>query len=657
MKVQISVVFVLILNSAWGTRLESVPFKFYEELSIESESVTEQCRNYVKIVLDGVKNMNSSALKMVDSTAKIPSGMLRGNVNQFGDFDECINIDDNELTGKYCLAAIQFKLHYFDDEIHAYHQLKNNLTDLNHRIPKFSTIYWGVCVPSTCTPDDVSFAIKSATDGLIDLEVLVENDLCQQKRIPVDQKTPLWLTLFFAILFGFLTSVGQGVIFCSEEIDPDLQKCAPFILRLTRALRNSFSPSNNIKMLFSPTSNSSLRSIDGIRVFNMVALLLSHMTMAKLFLPYLNKTELSENMSKPWYVIGRVAALYTDSFLIISGLLAAYTLSRSSPFKNIISRYVRLTATMAVVITYSTIYLPGMNNGPMWNMVITKPVEICNKNWWKNVLYIQNWFGFENMCFTNTYQLAVDFQLYILAIPLIYLLRKHKPLAISIITTLITFSTIKRYQVVKSNELASLVYFGVNFSQLHKTFNLTYTSSSHRATVYLMGLLVGYWMQQKGRLNLTPAQVKKTWFVAIICGLLAIFGPYPLSNKSYVYNSTHLALFNSISPILWSIFILWLIIANNNGYDGWFGNILCWSAFTPLSKISYAVYLVQYPVFFYFVGTARGSSFYNITSIFDISQVIIIGLLSTLLTLTVDMPFQKIGKYIAEGHYGKIKLY
>lgn len=51
---------------------------------------------------------------VLDSSAKVPSGMLRGNVNQLGDFDECLgvmaHVKLNEKTirvqGKYCLANI-----------------------------------------------------------------------------------------------------------------------------------------------------------------------------------------------------------------------------------------------------------------------------------------------------------------------------------------------------------------------------------------------------------------------------------------------------------------------------------------------------------------------------------------------------------------------
>ena len=49
---------------------------------------------------------------MHDSSAKLPSGILRGNVNQLGDFDQCLSITADETTdirGKYCLAFVDIK--------------------------------------------------------------------------------------------------------------------------------------------------------------------------------------------------------------------------------------------------------------------------------------------------------------------------------------------------------------------------------------------------------------------------------------------------------------------------------------------------------------------------------------------------------------------
>lgn len=55
---------------------------------------------------------------MLDASSKIPSGLLRGNANQFGDFDLCTEIrtkiivkDEKsvKIKGKYCLANVDIR--------------------------------------------------------------------------------------------------------------------------------------------------------------------------------------------------------------------------------------------------------------------------------------------------------------------------------------------------------------------------------------------------------------------------------------------------------------------------------------------------------------------------------------------------------------------
>lgn len=48
--------------------------------------------------------------------------------------------------------------------------------------------------------------------------------------------------------------------------------------------------------------------------------------MAMFYNPYMNRTSMSEKLGQPWTVIGRAASLYTDPFIMLSGLLTAYSL-------------------------------------------------------------------------------------------------------------------------------------------------------------------------------------------------------------------------------------------------------------------------------------------------------------------------------------------
>lgn len=72
---------------------------------------------------------------MFDATAKPPSGILSGNANQYGDFDECLSIDE-AVRGKYCLASLQVslsgeKLDQVDGFIHSGHYIRSNVTDVS----------------------------------------------------------------------------------------------------------------------------------------------------------------------------------------------------------------------------------------------------------------------------------------------------------------------------------------------------------------------------------------------------------------------------------------------------------------------------------------------------------------------------------------------
>lgn len=74
-----------------------------------------------------------------DATAKLPSGLLSGNVNQLGDFDMCLaaRSPQQEVKGKYCLAYLQvdspLDSPYFDvmhDLIHGHLPFRSQLNDV-----------------------------------------------------------------------------------------------------------------------------------------------------------------------------------------------------------------------------------------------------------------------------------------------------------------------------------------------------------------------------------------------------------------------------------------------------------------------------------------------------------------------------------------------
>lgn len=53
-----------------------------------------------------------------------------------------------------------------------------------HRVPRYSTINWAVCVPSSCSHTDVEFSIRHYVDAFtkgtgINIDVRVDEEMCQ----------------------------------------------------------------------------------------------------------------------------------------------------------------------------------------------------------------------------------------------------------------------------------------------------------------------------------------------------------------------------------------------------------------------------------------------------------------------------------------------
>lgn len=68
--------------------------------------------------------------KVFDASARISSGIISGNINSFGDFDECLRIHSSATSGQYCLAYVNIDVP--EDMSHL-----NSLKKLSHSLETF----------------------------------------------------------------------------------------------------------------------------------------------------------------------------------------------------------------------------------------------------------------------------------------------------------------------------------------------------------------------------------------------------------------------------------------------------------------------------------------------------------------------------------------
>ncbi|XP_069696137.1 uncharacterized protein [Periplaneta americana] len=622
------------------------------------------CREQSRTVLDAAQHLEMWALKMVDSSARLGSGALSGNVNQYGDFDQCLGVaalvQGRRLAGRYCLAALDLDLgnssrarngvlEEVDDLLHSHRPVVSTVHDPGHIIPKFTTMTWGFCIPASCSSEDLTVSLTESLEALIgDADVSyslkVDPDLCYiQDSRSFSTGTKLTLLIFICLL---------GLVSAGTYIDGDKEKQRDV---KSVALVKAFSLRKNLRTLLNTDSNQhDISCLHGIRALNAFALLVFHKFLVLCFTPFINKTYGAETFSNVWSMVLRTSIIYTDSFVLFEGLLTSISFlreldrSKRIPLWNrFLTRYFRITPNHLAIVLFCTHILGHLGSGPLWNQVIKHHVDLCQNNMWKNFLYIQNYLGIENMCLPQTHQLAMDMQLFIVSPVFIYLLWRSRRLGMVVIAAAAAASTLLRYYVIYSKRLTIIIYNGVSLTQLYASGNLTYVLPTHRLTIYLMGVVVGYLMHRtNGRIVLSKIQVWLGWTAAIFLALLAVFGLYRGAFPDYRYEPHEQALYGALAPIMWGGYISWTIYSSWAGYGGVFGALLSWKWFRVFSRVTYSLYLVQFLVYFYNAGVRRTAQHYSPLRMFEVGEVLCILLASTALTLLVDLPFQEVKKVI-----------
>lgn len=82
---------------------------------------------------------------MHDSSARMPTGMLYGNVHSYGNFDECLEVvePNNEFQGQYCLTTMQITvakdapyLNFLRSQALSYEQFTSEINDVSNSSSK-----------------------------------------------------------------------------------------------------------------------------------------------------------------------------------------------------------------------------------------------------------------------------------------------------------------------------------------------------------------------------------------------------------------------------------------------------------------------------------------------------------------------------------------
>uniref|UniRef100_A0AC35F8E5 Nose resistant-to-fluoxetine protein N-terminal domain-containing protein n=1 Tax=Panagrolaimus sp. PS1159 TaxID=55785 RepID=A0AC35F8E5_9BILA len=543
--------------------------------------------------------MAQALSQMMDATAKIPPGMLRGARIIYGFKQECDIINykvpnrDREFTTAYSRAYLS-----------ASGPCKG---------PEDAAIGFDVCMPSSCTSKDLKtivgiIPVLNATLAAITDSVCIFGTFADTNR-PMSLGS--WIMVAFFSILGSLVILSGVTDYAILPSDSPLRKQFGFELFL------AFSGYKNVCEILSATKfkKGQIGPINCLRVMSMFWVIFGHVCLFS-FNASDNVLDLIPILDYFFSQIIENALFSVDTFFFIGGVLLAFMwfkgyekdkkklMSPSGWIMFYVHRIIRLSAPYWVaLLAFTYLYGPLTQNMPLLLGPGPAPYDPCTKFLWKNMLYIFN-FNTSEICMGQAWYLATDMQMYV-ATPVILIPLALFPIAgwgiaigLLILSTAANVITVYHYNFPPTGSLFGPDAISTDINREQNYFKLIYYAPWIRCQIYIMGLLVG-WI-----LNLF------LWIIGASLMLTALFGLYHY-NQGNPLSLFWRAAYSSLSRPAWGLGLTWLVVSCYYGYGGPINQFMSWNIWVPLGRLSYCAYLVHYNLINYVYGLEKNAIYYS----------------------------------------------
>lgn len=169
----------------------------------------------------------------------------------------------------------------------------------------------------------------------------------------------------------------------------------------------------------------------------------------------------------------------------------------------------------------------------------------------------------------------------------------------------------------------------------------------HRASPYLVGIGLGIALRDFGRTAKLPSTVVRLSWISSLCGLIWCFWePAHLASRTYQYESAEAAQYAGLSPLVFSLSLAWIIFACNFGYGTTLNRLLSSTPMVFISRLSYAIYLLEFIVFFTFAARQRHTEHFELAKYVNSVELMTLIAAALILTLVIDLPMQNIRRML-----------
>ncbi|XP_075234541.1 nose resistant to fluoxetine protein 6-like [Lycorma delicatula] len=554
-------------------------------------SQSKICKNHSSIYRNELKEFNPWAVQMIDSSGKIPSGLLEAHFHDLGNFHECLKLgieDKSPYPVQHCVVQIGNIMRLPKSVVIDWRTLQTVLGGVPVLKPN---LHLGICLPASCSLDDIETNYRKVVDKY-NLTIYLDKYSCSASNEDTSYST-------HEIIITAVVLIPAVICILATIIDLNSAKVEkPGIFTL---LVESFSIYQNGKLLLK-TSNPKrpLSILNGLRFLSVVWVISSHHWLFSALRPALNFIEMSQLFTKVYAAGVLNGVLAVDVFILINGLLLSYlfmdVMMKGHKFNLLLfytHRIVRIVPGYTVLILFALTLFPRyFGDGPLWKTYVGRHTEYCYKNWWTNLLFINNYVHSEEQCIPSTWYLSVDMQLHFLAPIFLYSLYKWKSFIKYGIPVCIIISNIISFLNSYLNQFPAGSIIARDFKTVHK-FNLEYITTHTKFGPWFVGLALGYILRKIDgkRVKIPSVWVKIGWILSFFVGSTVIMSIVYFHQDDIQYNRILSSSYTGFYSTLWALSIAWLIFACETGYGRPVWRFLSWRLLQPLGKIVFVIYM------------------------------------------------------------------
>ncbi|KAG8035844.1 hypothetical protein G9C98_002970 [Cotesia typhae] len=611
-KFSIKLIFIILLP-VWAETDFDKYFPAYAVAKYSQGLKNSSCKSQLEEFKLGVDAKVLWSLKVLDASGEPKPGFFYGNNYWLGLRSQCFDLEirepleldqeflkNNSRYRKKSLEFPPFPLNYFVVKFN-----HNSTNQYHFRIKNEDIITLGLCLPGSCLPEELTEIIKQIFDKrILAISYLYSADFTLLEIYDL-QDNHQWLinwriitTCCILIVTVIMAVIGTT---CDIIINQRRQKLKEKE-NVIKKILICFSIYTNSKIIFNTKINKdSLASIHGLRFFGMLWIMMIHTVY------YSN--DYVDNRTTVWRLSQDLSAqiltngsLSVDTYFCLSGFLVSWLFFRQKIRENpstreqkfrwldyfglIVKRVIRLTPAYLLIIGIAEINFGWYAETSAFR-IAEKPQENCPLYWWRNLLYINNLFPWNQACLSWSWYLSNEMQFYIIGTFLLILSDLYFKIAAGALISFLIISMI-----INGIISSSYKYTTIDIRRLDQLWNLmdvVYSPPWMRIGPYLIGIIAGYILTRlNGKLILKRKILWLFWIIGSMCNIITLFGLY---GRHLSIATT--AVYVAVSRITWAIGISWLLIACQTNNAGFINKLLSLKVWIPLSRLSYCAYLLN----------------------------------------------------------------